>query len=197
MQLIFRPLLAINCGILDNLPNGSNLCQNGITLDSVINLLAGYLVTLIGLILAVVILYCAVEIVTSGGSQDRIKSAKNRLTQAAISLGLLISFRAIIAVFGIDGGNTGAGAPTLFNGVDEFTLEGVEKLIANAAQILMMAVGAFSVIFIVVGAVQYITSAGNEQGVANAKRTITYAVSGLILALSTVAIITFINTQFF
>lgn len=86
---------ALFCNGQENLTNDSN------SLNVVINFIATWLVGLIGVVLAVVILVSAVQIVASGGSPEAMKGAKNRLTQAAISLGLLISFRAILALIGI------------------------------------------------------------------------------------------------
>ncbi len=183
------------CGVLDNVL-GKNLC-NTTDLNTFISLVASIIVSLLGLVLTIVILYCAIEIITSGGSSERIKSAKNRLTQAAVSLGLLISFSAIIGLLGIPTTPGGpGGVNSLFAGVDTSTFDGVEKLITNAIQILMIAIGSFSVIFIIVGGIQYIIAAGGS-GVETAKKTITYAVSGLLLALSTTAIIQLINRLFF
>ena len=86
--------------------------------------------------------------------------------------------------------------PTLFQGVETDKLSGITKLLENAALILMWFVGALAVIFIIVGGIQYITSAGNPSGQERSKKTITYAIGGLILALSTAAIISFIGTVF-
>ncbi len=88
-------------------------------------------------------------------------------------------------------------AVTLFQGVDTTSFAGVVTLLENAAQILMGFVGALAVIFIIVGGIQYITSAGNSAGTEKAKKTITYAIGGLALALSTTAIINLINRLFF
>lgn len=92
-----HPLLAadLQCGVLPDA-----WCKSA-DLNALIGFIAGWLVGLIGGILAVVILVSAVQIVSSGGSPEAMKSAKNRLTQAAISLGLLISFRAILALIGV------------------------------------------------------------------------------------------------
>lgn len=87
-------------------------------------------------------------------------------------------------------------AVTLFQGVDTSSIDGVLTLLTNAATILLFFVGALSVIFIIVGGIQYITSAGNSGGTEKAKKTITYAVGGLALALSTTAIINLIGTVF-
>lgn len=85
----------IFCGGSSTLPASGNILQ--VVIDNIVNIMVGF----IGFILAIVILVSAIQIVSSGGSPDAMKSAKNRLSQAAISLGLLISFRAILALIGI------------------------------------------------------------------------------------------------
>ncbi|MDQ5943310.1 MAG: hypothetical protein QG675_78 [Patescibacteria group bacterium] len=99
---LINPMLAANaqCGVLNNLPGGVNLCNES-DLNVVIGNIANFLIGFIGLVLAIVIIVSAIQIIVSAGSPDAMKSAKNRLMQAAISLGLLVSFRAIIALFGI------------------------------------------------------------------------------------------------
>ena len=86
--------------------------------------------------------------------------------------------------------------PTLFQGVETDKLSGITKLLENATLILMWFVGALAVIFIIIGGIQYITSAGNPSGQERSKKTITYAIGGLVLALSTTAIISFIGFVF-
>ena len=86
--------------------------------------------------------------------------------------------------------------PTLFEGVETDKLSGILKLLTNAAEILMWFVGALAVIFIIIGGIQYITSAGNPSGQERSKKTITYAIGGRVLALSTTAIISFIGFVF-
>lgn len=85
----------IFCGGANKLEGDSNVLQT--VIDNIVNIMVG----LIGSILAIVILVSAIQIVASSGSPDAMKAAKNRLTQAAISLGLLVSFRAILALLGI------------------------------------------------------------------------------------------------
>lgn len=48
---------------------------------------------------------------------------------------------------------------------------------------LLLLVGALAVLFIVLGGVQLITSAGNVKQVETAKKTLTYAIIGLIVVL--------------
>jgi len=91
-------------------------------------------------------------------------------------------------------------ANTLFDGpagkVDTNSLDGIPVLIGNAVSLLSFAIGALAVIFIIVGAIQYITSAGNPDGVAKAKRTIFYAIGGVILALSINVVIATLHSVF-
>jgi hypothetical protein len=51
------------------------------------------------------------------------------------------------------------------------------------------------VIFIIVGGIRYITSAGNPKAIEGAKKTLIYAVGGLILSISAYGILTFIQDQ--
>jgi len=51
-------------------------------------------------------------------------------------------------------------------------------------------VGILSVLFLVYGGVQYLTSAGDENKMEGAKSTITYAILGLVIAFLSYAIIT-------
>ncbi|MEI8072932.1 MAG: hypothetical protein WCH00_02470 [Candidatus Saccharibacteria bacterium] len=88
-------------------------------------------------------------------------------------------------------------ALTLFQGVNFDSLDGVKTLLGNIATILMGFIGALSVVFIIIGGIQYITSAGNSSGTVKAKKTIMYAIGGLVLALSTTAIINLINALFY
>src|SRR6185436_10706726 len=50
-------------------------------------------------------------------------------------------------------------------------------------------IGIWAVIFIIVGGFQMVMSAGNEEAIAKAKKTITWAVLGLVIALLSFSII--------
>ena len=53
-------------------------------------------------------------------------------------------------------------------------------------------VGLLAVVFIIVGAIQYVTSSGDAAKVNKAKNTILYAVIGLVIALLSYAIVHFV-----
>ncbi len=56
-------------------------------------------------------------------------------------------------------------------------------LILAVIQLLLVGAVILAFIFLVIGGIRWITSAGDKQGVAGARGTITYAMVGLVLAL--------------
>ncbi len=183
---IVLPAKAVDCSVLGSIngPNGKSICDQT-DFNVVIGIIANWIIGLIGAVLAIVILVSAIQMVTSAGSPDRIKSAKDRIYQAMISLGLLISFRVILSLFGI-----------LFNGVKTNELSGVNQLLTNAALLLSYIVGGLAVVFVIIGGIQYITSGGSPDKVSSAKKTIVYALGGVLLSLSINVIIATIHTVF-
>jgi hypothetical protein len=65
--------------------------------------------------------------------------------------------------------------------------------IAIITQDLMILIGSLSIIFIIVGGLQFVLSGGDSKRVETAKNTILYAVVGLVIAISAYAIVSFIT----
>lgn len=65
----------------------------------------------------------------------------------------------------------------------------------NLTEALLHVVGYVAGIFVLVGGFRYMTSTGEPDRIANAKKTITNAIVGLVIALFSVAIINFIVTS--
>lgn len=63
--------------------------------------------------------------------------------------------------------------------------------ISNLLQIAFGIIGVVAVLYIVIAALQLITSGGNPESAKKARETIIYAVIGLIVAVSAEAIVTF------
>ncbi len=64
--------------------------------------------------------------------------------------------------------------------------------LTNIINILLGIIGGLAVIFIIIGGIQMITSAGEPLKYKQARETILYAVIGLVVALSAYAIVSFI-----
>ena len=193
---------AVDCSIIpqnicDEAVNGSKSGGNNSALGSaepLVNWIIGILVALFGSLLTLIMIVSAVQISASGGSEDRIKSAKENIFKAATGLVLLISASAIIGI--ING---------VFNGVERNTIFdqentnlaplGIPLLITNIIGAAAGLAGTVSVIFVIVGGIRYTTSAGSEKNITSAKKTIVAALGGLVLSLTAYALLSFIQTQ--
>lgn len=84
----------------------------------------------------------------------------------------------------------------LFNQVDIFSIDGPAKVINNALIIAFWAVGALSVIFLFVAGILYALSFGQPDRLRQAKSAITWAIGGLVVAMSAYAIVTLVFNGF-
>ncbi len=191
---------AVDCSIIpqnicDQAVNGSNSGGNNSALGSaepLVNWIIGILVALFGSLLTLIMIVSAVQISASGGSEDRIKSAKENIFKAATGLVLLISASAIIGI--INGVFNGVNTNTLFDG-NSLAAGGIPLLITNITGVAAGLAGTVSVIFVIVGGIRYTTSAGSEKNITSAKKTIVAALGGLVLSLTAYALLSFIQTQ--
>jgi amino acid transporter len=78
----------------------------------------------------------------------------------------------------------------LFNPLPEQDLTHVFLLITQG---LLAILGIFAVVFIIVGGVEMVVAAGNEEALAKAKKTIVWAVLGLVVALMSFSIIAIVE----
>lgn len=79
------------------------------------------------------------------------------------------------------------------------TFDNTDKLTEYIATLYRFAtglVGGFAVIMIVIGGIQYATAAGNQQGIASAKETITSAIIGLVVVGLAWMILGIFSSQF-
>lgn len=71
----------------------------------------------------------------------------------------------------------------------------IGQLIANVTNILFFVLGAGSVIAIIVGGIMFATSAGNADQAKRGREAVIYAVIGIVISLSALAITTFITSS--
>ncbi len=93
------------------------------------------------------------------------------------------------------GGNTaGSSSPdlgkTFYNPIN---IESIPEFIVRIINILLILTGMLAVLFIIIGGLRYITSAGNPQNATGAKNTILYAIFGLAFAVLSYAIVNVIT----
>lgn len=75
------------------------------------------------------------------------------------------------------------------------TTADLPTLIQNIINVLLFIAGAVAVIMIILGAIRYITSNGDQADVKAAKDTILYSVIGLVVAMLAFAIVNFVVSK--
>lgn len=78
--------------------------------------------------------------------------------------------------------------------VNPISYDSLGELIVAVIRFLLIMVGSLSVLFIIIGAVRMVTSAGNEKAVTAGKQTIQWAVLGLVVALMSFSIIAMVQS---
>jgi hypothetical protein len=72
---------------------------------------------------------------------------------------------------------------------DVATLQGLQCLLANVLSVSLTLLGIIGFVMLVIGAIRWQVSGGNSQHVEKSKQTMTYALIGLIVALSSFIIL--------
>ena len=89
-------------------------------------------------------------------------------------------------------------APVLAQGITDipaetsFTKETLETTLGQLAQWLLGIIGVIAVIMILYGAFLYITASGNDEAIAKAKGVIIYGLLGVLVAILSFAIVSFV-----
>lgn len=67
---------------------------------------------------------------------------------------------------------------------DVATIQGLECLIANALTVFIALIGLAAFVMVMIAAFRYLLSGGNTKGTEQARNTVTYAIIGIVVALS-------------
>jgi len=78
------------------------------------------------------------------------------------------------------------------NASDVATIQGLECLIANIFTVFITLLGLAGFVMFLIAGVRWLTSGGNSKGMETAKNTMTFAVVGLVVALSAFIVINLI-----
>jgi len=188
------------CGVLpaelcDQVLNGTADSSNPLGgLQPLIEFIMNILIGLFGIFAVLVLIVSGIQISASAGSESVVKSAKENIFKIITGLVLLISFRAILSL--INTAFEGVDTSSLFGSTgNELNPEGIPRLLGNIISIASFISGIVSVIFVIVGGIRYITSAGNPKAREGAQKTVIYAIGGLVLSISSYGILVFIQEQ--
>ncbi len=169
----------------------STLCTGGdsqTAIQSVVENLTNFVLFIGVIVFAIMIGLGMVQVTTGGASPEALKAGKKRIMLAVSSIALFFTGRIVLDAIGVTGANR-------FLGVDlnNFTQNTVYDIIRAIWTYIQFAGGVLAVVMIVVGGIKLMTSAGNPQAVQSARKTITYAVIGLVGLLSATLIVTLIG----
>lgn len=67
-------------------------------------------------------------------------------------------------------------------------------LLPHITRIVISAAGGLAFLFIIIGGIQILTAYSNEEKLGNAKKTVTYAVVGLLVAILSYAVVTIVSS---
>jgi len=161
--------------------------KNPLSIDSVEGVLSNVLTVvqgIVGVLALVFIVVGGIIYITSAGDSGRTELAKKAITAAIIGLALAFAapslLRELYAVLGVGAKDIPDQAQTALT---------LTQIAMNVLKVLLGFIGALSVLMLVVGGIIYMSSAGDEGRSDMAKKTITYAIIGLIVALSALIIV--------
>ena len=183
----FLGLTSWDCGLpninsQDTLTNGVVIIASNILTD--LGVIAAYLV--IGYVIYGGYLY-----IFSNGDAGKVMNAKKTLTRAFLGLAIVMLANVIlnsirIAFFGINGSFTGNCTLT------ESCVDSV-GFVTNTINWFIGTAGVIALIYVFVGGIGYLTSAGDAGKLQKSKTTITYALIGLVIVALSLAITSFVS----
>jgi len=162
-------------------------------LKPVIDWIANVIVGIFGAVAVLILIASGVQISASAGNENVVKQAKENIYKVITAVVLLISFRAILEL--VQRLFTGVDTIKIFNSDGSLASGSIPAILANVTSLASFAAGVVSVIFIIIGGIRYSTSGGNANALTEAKKTITYAIAGLVISISAYGILAFIQQQ--
>lgn len=159
---------------------------NPLAYDTVDDVLGGLLNALQGIIVTLSIIFIvigAVLYIISAGDSKKIETAKAAITAAMIGLALGIAAPAFLKEISTILNWTAPSYPTYG------TQLSLSEILINVLNFLLGVVGILSIIILVIGALMYLTAAGDENRIEDGKKAVTYSVIGITLALAAMVIV--------
>lgn len=138
--------------------------------------------SIVAILAVLMIVVGGIIYITSAGDSGRVTLAKTAVTAAIIGLAIAVAAPALLReIYNVLGGTAPGSAPAANRTLSQIILE--------TLKVLLSIIGTLSVVMLVVGGIMYITSAGSDRA-DMAKKTIQYAIIGLIVAILSLVIVT-------
>ncbi len=158
---------------------------NPLQFNTVQDVLGSLLLTLRGIIVILAIIFIvigAVLYITSAGDSKRIETAKSAITASMIGLALGIAAPSFLKeISTILGWNA---APVEVSGALSLT-----AILTNVLTFLTGIVGILAIIMLVIGALMYLSAAGDEDRIDDGKKIVKFSIIGIIIAFAALIIV--------
>lgn len=145
------------------------------TIDQIVSILITFAEAVITPLSALAVMIAAFLYITAGGSEERVTKGHRALTYGVVGIAIVLSARFLKdVVIGVAGGATRAENFAIF-------LQGVVQAFGT----VLMGISVLAVLF---AAFLFITGGGNPDKVTAARRTLTFALVGVAVALLAFAV---------
>ncbi|MDD5083934.1 MAG: pilin [Candidatus Moranbacteria bacterium] len=166
--------------------------QNPLQYNTVQDVLGSLLTTLQGIIVILCIIFIiigAILYITSAGDSKRTSAGKLAITAALIGLAIAIAapsfLKEISNILGWN--NTPANVSASLS---------ISAILTNVLNFLLGIVGIIAIIMLVIGAIMYLSAAGDEDRIDTGKSIVKYSIIGIIIAFSALLLVKQVATFF-
>lgn len=173
-------------GTTNSTTGGSSIeFVNPIAINSVSGLLDSILNNMMGLIVIIAVIFIiigGIMYMTSAGNETMVTRAKKTWTGATIGLAIALASPTFLKqIKEILNSNSTTGG-TADNWVNKALT--IKEIAINVLNFLLSVFGILAIIALVIGGGMYLTAYGDEKKIDSGKKIITYAIIGIVVALS-------------
>lgn len=147
------------------------------TIEGVLANIMGYLQGIAGTIAVIFIIIGGIMYMVSGGSKEMTEKAKKTVLFAVVGLAIVLAaplfYQEIKAI--LSGNNHGSA---------------LQAILMNVLKLLLSIVGFLAIITVVIGAIWMFSAVGDDNRYKIGKKTVTYSILGLIIAVASLIIAT-------
>ena len=163
--------------------------DNPIEIDSVSELLDSILNNMMGLIVVIAVIFIIIGgilYMSSAGNETMVKRAKQTWTGAVVGLAIALASPTFLKqIKEILNSNSTTGGS-----VDAWVNKAlpIKEIAMNVLEFLLSVFGVLAIIALVIGGGMYLTAYGDEKKIDSGKKIITYAIIGIVVALSALVV---------
>jgi len=158
--------------------------ENPLKVKNVSELLTSLLEGLRGIIVVIAVVFMVIGgimYMVSGGNENMVKRAKQTWTGAVVGLAIALAAPAFLnEILNILQAKDIAGTGSAIT---------IKQIAVNVLNFLLSIFGVIAIISLIIGGGMYLTAYGDEKRLDSGKKIVTYAIIGIVIALSALAVI--------